>query len=302
MRQVQPRHARGGRHRAGLSQRQSDALSLEQREQRAFLGVVGLRGVARRGANAIVALADQVGNLELLVWRVAPVRAARIGVEFFGERLSQSVRQRFDQNRVVIVMLEFKLSGEFFSAVNANRERADVIGHASLERGDVIAQSRVRFALIALLAQRVQCASAATLEKQGDVVPDRVGFPEAQHAPCLEQLTCHDSLEHGLRIAQQLPRLLADARIIQNVRVAPLEFPRDEKRRPVDQRDQFLECVVHNSSAEPVRAHRRVLEARRSSAGLEQRHEFNRALLAAGPQARVLISDLERVLLAVWCK
>src|SRR5688572_13947508 len=67
VRQVEAGHRRGGQHGAGL--RQADAgvpLSVEQREQRALLGMVRAGGVAGRGPDAAVSLGNELCALQPL--------------------------------------------------------------------------------------------------------------------------------------------------------------------------------------------------------------------------------------------
>ena len=60
MAEIKPRHRRARPHRIALGQLDAGGvLGIEQREQRRLFGVVGLRGIARRRANAGILLEDQ---------------------------------------------------------------------------------------------------------------------------------------------------------------------------------------------------------------------------------------------------
>ena len=68
MGEVEAADARRGVHREALGELDAGgALGVEQLEERALLGVVGLGGVAGRGADAAVLFVDQVFVRELLV-------------------------------------------------------------------------------------------------------------------------------------------------------------------------------------------------------------------------------------------
>ena len=78
-------------------------LDVEQLPERLLLGVLGARGIARGGPDAVVLLLDQAHVVEVLVGRVAPQLLADPLVQPLGERLGEPVGQRLQQDRVVVV-------------------------------------------------------------------------------------------------------------------------------------------------------------------------------------------------------
>ena len=85
------------------------SLGIEQLEERALLGVIGLGRIAGRRADAAVFFVDQLFVRELLARAIAPV-AAGLRVQLLGERLGQPVGERLGHDRVVIVVLAVELA------------------------------------------------------------------------------------------------------------------------------------------------------------------------------------------------
>src|SRR5918993_5369162 len=102
MAEVEPAHGRGWRHREALRQGEPCRLRVEQVEEPPLLGVVGARRVAERRADAAVALLDQLLARRLRVGLV-PL-APRPQMEPLGERLGETVRERLDHDRAVVVV------------------------------------------------------------------------------------------------------------------------------------------------------------------------------------------------------
>ena len=175
MREVEAGDARGGPHRIALGELDPHRGRVEQREQRALAGVVGAGGIAERGADAAVALGDQVFVRELLVGAVAPL-AARARVQVLGERLGEPVGERLHHDRVVVVEVLLERAREVVGLdARGDRKRTDVVGDAGFERRDEIGEAEVRLAvgLLSLLAQHReahQLARARRVAEQHEVV------------------------------------------------------------------------------------------------------------------------------------
>src|ERR1017187_9760639 len=75
MAEVDAAHRGGGHHRERFGERDADRGRVEQREQRALLGVVGTRGIAERRTDATIGLVDELLWREVFGGRVAPVFA-----------------------------------------------------------------------------------------------------------------------------------------------------------------------------------------------------------------------------------
>ena len=114
----------------------------QQIEQRALFGVVGQRGIARRGTNAAIAFAQQIVGLRFSSLP-KPHSIARALVHQFGERFGQAVGQRLGHEGVVVVVVLLKFRDQRFDAQpRGDRERAQIIQRAALPRRDEIRQRR----------------------------------------------------------------------------------------------------------------------------------------------------------------
>ena len=68
--------------------------------------MIGTGRIARRGPDATILLLDQRVVVELLTRRIAPQFGADVLVEPLGKSLGEAVRQRFEENvRIVILVL-----------------------------------------------------------------------------------------------------------------------------------------------------------------------------------------------------
>src|SRR5262249_26254096 len=72
MAKIEPAYGRAWPHCVAFGQLHADALALEQSEQRALFGVVGLRRIARRRTDAAILLGDELLMAERLIRGVAP--------------------------------------------------------------------------------------------------------------------------------------------------------------------------------------------------------------------------------------
>ena len=67
-----------------------------------------------------------------------------------------------------------------------------------------------------------------------DVVAGGAGGPEADHALGGKPLLVDDSLQHGLRVGEQIPGGLADDLVVKDQRIAADQLPTGEEWGPVD--------------------------------------------------------------------
>ena len=153
-------------------------LGVEQIEESALFGVVGLGRIAGRGANAAVFFFDQIVARKFFIAAEAPV-AAGLGVQIFGERFGQPIGEGLGQDRVVVVEVAVEAGGEFVAAdAGGDGERAEIIFAAAFDRRDEIGE-RVEDVLalaLPLLPQRVEAASlfrAGLVGVEDDVVAAR---------------------------------------------------------------------------------------------------------------------------------
>ncbi len=221
------------------------ALGIQQLPERGFFGVLGAGRVARRGADALVLLVDQGVVVERFAGGIAPQLGAHALVQALGERLRQAVGQGLEQDGAVVVVRRLETRHVRIDAdAGGAGERAQPVRHAAVAWREVIGEAQVRhagrfFLLLAQVVQRGQHRAARVVGVQLDVVADGVGRKQADHRAGAQPALVHDASQHGLRVAQQLARLLADHGVVQNLRVAAGQLPGLEERRPVDAGKQF---------------------------------------------------------------
>src|SRR5262249_26721015 len=240
MGEVVARHRRRGQHGEALGQRHAGVLAgIEQAEQLRLLAVIGAGGIARRGADAAILLADQVLVGERLVGRVAPQRLAHALVQALGERLGQPVGQRLQEDVGIVVMVGLEARQMLLDAVaRRHGEAADPVGEAT------VGATR---ALLDLLAQEVEprdLLGAALVLVEHDVVALAPARPEGDHALRRQPLLAHDMLQHLARVAVELPRTFAHHLVLEDGGIVAGQLPGAEARRPVDALDQRVQRVI----------------------------------------------------------
>ena len=205
--------------------------------------------VAGRGADAPVALLDQVLGGQVLVLPVA-AGFARLFMQVLGEGFRQAVGQGADHDGVVVVQVVLELAGQLFHAdARRDGEKAQVVGQAGLLGRDVVGQRFVGVVprLLALLAQRVdagQDVRAALIRIEFNVVADSVSWEKAVDAVRPQRLVGHKLCQKRLGLLKELARAFADGRVLQNVRVAAVQLPGAEEGRPVNERHEFRQRQV----------------------------------------------------------
>jgi hypothetical protein len=104
-------------------------------------------------------------------------------------------------------------------------------------RRDEVRQAEMRLArrALVLLAQVVPGGGAPrVVGVELDVVTVAVGRPQSEHGTRGQPLLVDDLLQHGLCVDQQLARLLAHDRIVEDGRIRTRQVPGLEERAPVD--------------------------------------------------------------------
>src|SRR5918997_5198925 len=125
MSEVDPADAGGRRGGERLRQLDPELLGAEQPEERLLLAVVGTGGIAVGRPDAAVALGDQLVIRE--AWALLVPLAPCLLMEVLGERLCQTVRERLDHDRPVVVVLALVPARELVGAVDRDGESADVV-------------------------------------------------------------------------------------------------------------------------------------------------------------------------------
>ena len=102
--------------------------------------MVRARRVAERWTDASITFSDEVGARQLFCGSITPVTPSA-GVQELGERLGQTIRQRFHHDGVVIVMVALELGHELGDAVTGGDGKCpDEIADTALEGCDEIGQ------------------------------------------------------------------------------------------------------------------------------------------------------------------
>ena len=83
--------------------------------------------IAGRGADAGIALADQLGIGEMLGAGIAPDALADMAVQALGEGLGEAVGQRLQQDVRIIVIVGLEAGEVRLDAVDGDREAADPV-------------------------------------------------------------------------------------------------------------------------------------------------------------------------------
>jgi len=182
---------------------------IENTKERGFFGVVGLGRVAGGWSDAVIFFRDQIVAFKGLVRGVAPMLAAHLLVHMFGEGLGQTVRQGLKENGVIIIAGVFEtLRAAIFVDAGRDAETANIVS----VRGDVVGDVVVWFSvstLADLLAQAVeggQLFIAGLGGKDINIITVLNAGPEADHGPGLHPFFVDDFIEHGLRVAEEIPR------------------------------------------------------------------------------------------------
>mmetsp|Transcript_55188 Transcript_55188/g.146427 ORF Transcript_55188/g.146427 Transcript_55188/m.146427 type:complete len:1471 (+) Transcript_55188:155-4567(+) len=253
--EAERRDRRGRQHGERVGQLNADLLvRLDQFPHERLLGVVGLRRVAGRRADALILGLEHVVVRQLLVGRVAPELLAHLVVQELGKGLGEAVGDGLHHDALVVVVLAAQLGADVLAAeAGRDGERANVVRLARvLGRHEV--RERVADGVLALLllAKRVEGAELRARPVgvvHLDVVADRVRRPDADHAVGLEHLLLDDLFDELHRVCVQLLGLLADRLVVEELRVSAVgvlaaQLPYLEEGVPVDVRQQLLEVVV----------------------------------------------------------
>ena len=199
VRKIEARNRGGGQHGEGFREAHAGVLlCVEQAEERAFRAVVGTRRIARRGPDAAVALGDELGLLEALVARVAPL-APHALVQPLGKRFREAIGQHLQHDRAVVVAAPLELGDARLDATGADRERAEPVANAARLRRDEVRKTEVGtpLRLVVLLAQvvprhqrRVALLVGIDLNVVGVDLRRRI---EAEDTVCLDEILANDA-------------------------------------------------------------------------------------------------------------
>ena len=183
----------------------------------------------------------------------------------FGKSFGEPVGERLHQDGgIVVVGAREALGDRLLLDAGGDDEAADIVLLAAVSGATKSASARfgLAVALGELLAQREEggeVAFRALVGEQPDVVADRVGRPEADHRLRREPALLDDLAQHRLRVVEELARGGPLLLVIEDCRIAALQLPGLEERRPVDvagelrQGRSFRRRACRGSSASAAR-------------------------------------------------
>ncbi len=169
-------------------------------------------------------------------------------MEPFREGLGQPVGQGLDHDALVVVVLACKSFGERgCSQAGGHREKAHVVVHAAVRRGDEVGEAKVWVpgAFLGLLAEHVKPRNGipgGALRTNLDVVgPGPAGGKKAEDAIGGNEIVANDLVEEDIRVLEKALGFLSRGGRVENVGIFSLELPGKKKRGPVDVGPQRLD-------------------------------------------------------------
>src|SRR5438132_4750957 len=193
--EIEARHRGRREHREILRERHLAGMTAEHVEQDRLQTVVRAGRIARRGADPLVLLADELFVRQMLVG-VAPEALADLGVEHFGKALGQAVGQRLKQDVVIVVDRLLEPLEVRLEPVHPDRKTADPVFAIRI---DEIGEAHVGppFALLHLLAEEGQPGPVVPGEHK-HVVAFTFAAPQANRRLGRDPALGNDLIEHLL--------------------------------------------------------------------------------------------------------
>ena len=228
---------------------------VEEVEERVFLRMVGLGGVAGGRADAAVLLVDQIVVTELLFNTIAPIVAGYL-VKTLGEGFRQPVGQGLGHNRMVVVVVSFEAGGQFARAdAGGHCESAQIVRSAGIEGGNIVGEgAEVVLPLsLPLLAKGVKAGefdTAVGIAVDEDVVSNGSRRPESVDGIGRKEFLVDDPFQKPLRVIKEFLRFRANLRVVEDLGILAAKFPSGKEGGPIDERDEFLQGeLCYNPSA-----------------------------------------------------
>ena len=193
--------------------------------------MIGAGGIARRRADALILLADQLLVREMLVG-IAPQALADFGVQDFGEAFREAVGKRLQQDVRIIVIRFLEPLEVRLEPVDSDRKAADpVLAFGIDEVGE--AHVRSALALLHLLAKEGEAGPVVAGEDE-DVVALALAAPQADGRLRRDPALGDDLVEHRLGVVEQAAGALADDFVVEDRGIVAGQLPGAEEGRPVD--------------------------------------------------------------------
>ena len=211
--EIEPRYGRGRKHREILGKRDFAGIPAEHLEQRGFQTVVRASRIARRWADALILLANQLLVREMLVG-IAPQPGTNLCVQHLGKALGETVGERLQQDVVIIVDGLLEPLQMRLEAMDSDREAADpvfALGRDEIGKAHVCAA----LALLHLLAKEGQPRPVVAREHE-HVVALALAAPQSDGRLRRDPALGDELVEHLLRILEQVGGAFADDRIVED--------------------------------------------------------------------------------------
>ena len=280
MAEVEAGDGRGREHGEILGQGDFPGIAAEHVEQDRLEAMVGAGGVAGRGTNALILLADQLLVGEML-FGIAPKALADLGVKDFREAFREAVRQSLQQDVGIIVVRFLEALEMRFEPVDPDRKAADPVLAFGI---DEIREAHVRtaLALLHLLAKEGNTGPVVARENE-HVIALALAAPQADGGLRRDPALGDDLIEHRIGVVEQAPGAFADDLVVQDRGINAGQLPGAEEGSPVDRgleiaQRPFADLVEAGADWRGRVARRVVGET--VGAGLFERREL--ALAAAG--------------------
>jgi len=167
VRQVEARHRGTRPHGEVFGQFDADAGGgVEHLEQRGFFAVLGAGGVAGRGADALVFFRNQLVIAERFLAGVAPELAAHPQVQVLGEGFGQTVAQRLEQDRGIVVVRGLERAGALVLAdAGGDDEGAQIVFQPARLGRDEVGEAQLARPSGFFISWRRLCQVINTLER-----------------------------------------------------------------------------------------------------------------------------------------
>mmetsp|Transcript_96377 Transcript_96377/g.297191 ORF Transcript_96377/g.297191 Transcript_96377/m.297191 type:complete len:805 (+) Transcript_96377:124-2538(+) len=256
VREDERRDGGSGQHHVGLRELElvfCEAVDIQQIPQRLLLAVVGLRGVARRGPNALVPDLEHVLEGQVLVLCIAPERGPDLEVDKLREGLGQAVGHSLEKDGAVYLALVLKDLPLLVATKSASAGKTgNVVGGYTPGSDEVALAPVCRLAHVQLLPQAKELARgivARLVCVDLDVIPHGVCRPNADDRGALEDAVLDNPVEHFLGLLEELGGLLAHSLVLEDSRIVAVgvlttELVDLEERRPINVLDYLFDRVV----------------------------------------------------------
>ena len=212
--------------------------------------MVGLRRIARCRTNTLIFLVNQRVIGQLFIGCITPKLGSDTLVHALGKGLSKSVRQCFRHDGAIIIARFFKAFGDIvFAMTGGHGKTANIVGTF----GNKISQRIIGAFFIRpirtqhLLAQCVQAGalfSSCIIIVNDNIITITRRRPKADDRFGSQPFFVNHLVEHGLCVFEQIGRRIADNVIGQNRRIAAMQIPALEERRPVNIIAQFSQIII----------------------------------------------------------